>query len=424
LKDRTGSKAGGGRRAKAACGGKVQDELRVMAEMTLEKQGPGRAVPEYSDLKKVVHELQVHQIELEMQNEELKEGRKVAEELHQKYVTLYDFAPVGYLSLEPGGRILELNLTASTLLGRPRSQIMGTRFQGFLARESLIPFRDFTAEIFRSGEDALRSGEDAPGSGRRTCEVGLISDGGEGRFLQLAGIPFHEGGGEVRLQMAMTEITDRRATENRLTESLAEKEVMLREIHHRVKNNLQLISSLLEMTRARSDDPYTRATLADVTMKIQTMAQIHTKVYESEKYDRVDLAGLVRDQVKALAQVYEDRSREIETTVAAAEAALPIDRAVPFALVVNEILSNAFKHAFAGRKKGKIEVTLAERGDFLRFSVRDDGVGMPPGFDVARSDTLGLKLVRTILERQLRGTLRYGRVRGTEVIVEVPIREG
>jgi len=387
-------------------------DLRKRAEKSLLlTKSPNPWSLSHLDAQRMIHELQVHQVELELQNEELIEARNSAEELQERFAALYDFAPVGYLSMNGGGKILGMNLTASTILGRPRGHIVGRIFQAFLIPESAPVFREFIAEVLWSGE-------------RRACEVGIPGTGGEPRFLRLEGAPFHTDEGEVQVQAALIDITDRRRAERELVESLGEKEVLLREIHHRVKNNLQLIASLLDMTRSRSDDPYTQATLADVAMKIHTMAQIHTKVYESQKYDRVDLAELVKDQAKALGQVYADRSREIETTVAAADATLPIDRAVPFALVVNEILSNAFKHAFAGRRQGKIEVTLAERGDVLRLTVQDDGVGMPPGFNVSRSDTLGLKLVRTILERQLKGTLRYGRVRGTEVIVEVPVNGG
>jgi PAS domain S-box-containing protein len=331
------------------------------------------------------------------------------ERIREKYVALYDFAPVGYLTVEKGGKILELNLTASVLLGLPRSRIEGKPFQAFLAGKSPGTFEEFSREVLWSGE-------------KQGCEVSVNRDGEGVRYLRLEGAPFQGDDGEGLIQLALMDITEQKRAGDAVLASLREKEVLLREIHHRVKNNLQLISGLLDMTRSRTEDPQTRDILSDVMLKIQTMAQIHTKVYESSQIDRVDLGSQIRDQVRALSQLYADTTRRVETVVDSSEVTLPIDQAVPLALVVNEILSNAYKHAFAGRREGKVEVSITRRKARIRLTIRDDGVGMPPGFDLERSDTLGLKLVRALVTQQLRGTLEFRGHRGTEVIVELPVK--
>jgi two-component sensor histidine kinase len=217
------------------------------------------------------------------------------------------------------------------------------------------------------------------------------------------------------------DITERKRAEERVLASLNEKEVLLREIHHRVKNNLQLISGLLDLTRLRTQDPETLGVLTDMMLKIQTMAQIHTRLYESKRFDRINMGRQIQDQITSLSQIYGQKDREILCETELADLYLPIDQAIPCALAVNEILSNAFKHAFKGRAHGFLRVMASQEDSRIRISVQDDGRGIPPDLDIARSRSLGLKLIRNLVENQLKGSLAIRRKGGTEVILEFPI---
>jgi two-component sensor histidine kinase len=157
-------------------------------------------------------------------------------------------------------------------------------------------------------------------------------------------------------------------------------------------------------------------------MKIQTMAQIHTRLYESKQFDRIDMGSQVREQLAALSNLYSYAKGEIRTVLDFPEIYMPIDQAIPCALVINEILSNAYKQAFRGRKTGTVQITGAVEEGRMRISIRDDGVGMPEGFEIGKASSLGLKLVRNLVAQQLRGTLEIKRDHGTEVIVELPIQ--
>ena len=199
------------------------------------------------------------------------------------------------------------------------------------------------------------------------------------------------------------DITDRKRAEESLVASLGEKEVLLREIHHRVKNNLQLISGLIDMTRMRTVDESTNSVLTDLMLKIQTMAQIHTRLYESKEFGKISLTGQIRDQVTALSNIYSHKGHEIICEIAGQEIFLPVDQAIPCALVVNEILSNAYKHAFKGRKHGTIEITALEEDGQILITVRDNGIGIPDSFDISQTNSLGLKLVRTLVQYQSEG---------------------
>ncbi|MDD1719965.1 MAG: PAS domain S-box protein [Methanoregulaceae archaeon] len=220
------------------------------------------------------------------------------------------------------------------------------------------------------------------------------------------------------------DVTDRKHAEENLIASVQEKEVLLREIHHRVKNNLQLISGLLDMTRMRSTDESTNSILTDMMLKIQTMAQIHTRLYESKQFGKIDITGQCRDQVSALSNIFSRKGHEISCEIAPGEVFLPVDQALPCALVVNEILSNSYKHAFKGRKKGDIGISVVKENDRVRIAIRDNGTGLPVGFDINRSKSLGLKLIRTLVQHQLKGSLVIHSNHGTEMIVDFPIVTG
>jgi two-component sensor histidine kinase len=206
-----------------------------------------------------------------------------------------------------------------------------------------------------------------------------------------------------------------------LEELVAEKETLLREIHHRVKNNLQLISGLLDMTRMSSSDESTNSILTDIMLKIQTMAQIHTRLYESKQMGKINITDQCRDQITALSNIFSHEGHEISCTINPEEIFLPVDQALPCALVVNEILSNAYKHAFKGRKNGKIEISVVQENGQIRMTIRDNGVGLPDNFDIGRSNSLGITLIRTIVQHQLKGSLMFKSQHGTKISMEFPV---
>jgi two-component sensor histidine kinase len=205
-----------------------------------------------------------------------------------------------------------------------------------------------------------------------------------------------------------------------LEELVSEKETLLREIHHRVKNNLQLISGLLDMTRMSSKDESTNGILTDIMLKIQTMAQIHTKLYESKLFGKISLSAQIRDQIDGLSNIYSDKGHEIHFEVNSPEVFLPVDQAIPCALAVNEVLSNAYKHAFKGRKKGTIRISAVQENGRICIMIRDDGIGLPAHFDISRTNSLGIQLIRTLVQHQLKGSFTVKSQKGTEIRMEFP----
>jgi two-component sensor histidine kinase len=257
----------------------------------------------------------------------------------------------------------------------------------------------------------------------RDQEVFDMLELSDGRIFERYSKPQKMGKTIIGRVMSYRDVTDRRRAEERLLASLQEKETLIREIHHRVKNNLQIISGLLDMTRMRTPDTTTNNILTDMMMKIKTMAQIHTRLYESKQFDRINMGSQIRDQVADLSNIYGRSGADILSEINAQDIYLPVDQAIPCALVVNEILSNAFKHAFKGKKHGSMHVSATQMDGHVNITVRDDGVGIPSNVDVAHTASLGLKLIRSLV-MQLNGSVTITSDRGTEVSVEFPLLTG
>ncbi|MBN1168051.1 MAG: PAS domain S-box protein [Methanospirillaceae archaeon] len=245
----------------------------------------------------------------------------------------------------------------------------------------------------------------------------------DGRLFERYSIPQKIGETVIGRVWSYRDVTRHKHARDQIIASLHEKEVLLREIHHRVKNNLQLISSLLDMTRMRTADAGTGSILTDVMMKIKTMSQIHTRLYESAQFDRIDMKKQAEDQISAISMIYGRKDCQVLCSLESDEFYLPVDQAIPCALILNEILSNAYKHAFLERNHGTITIVLREKEGTVFITVSDDGNGISDDFDITAASSLGLKLVRNLIEQQLQGTLVMRRKEGTEVFISFPVKK-
>ncbi|MDD1701935.1 MAG: PAS domain S-box protein [Methanoregula sp.] len=220
------------------------------------------------------------------------------------------------------------------------------------------------------------------------------------------------------------EINERTEVEKKLIVSGKEKDLLLREVHHRVKNNLQLIIGLIDITRKRAHEPAILSILTDIIAKVQTMGLIHTRLYESKRFDKINMKQQVEDLADMISGYYSHDCVDIVTDINCAEIFLPVDLAIPCALSLNETFSNIHKHAFRGRRNGIITVSSVMNDGMIRFVVQDNGVGIPAGFDIEKSNRLGLKLIRSLIEQQLHGTVEIKSKNGTEVVLEFPVNQG
>ena len=197
--------------------------------------------------------------------------------------------------------------------------------------------------------------------------------------------------------------------------SLQEKEVLLKEIHHRVKNNLQLISSMMRLQSGTIDDPQMLHVFKESQDRVKTMARIHEELYRSKDLARIDFANYVKGLTTNLVRSF---GSGIELTVESNEVYFGIDTAIPCGLIINELVSNCLKYAFQGEQQGEIQIGLRSDGDDrFTLTVRDNGVGFPADVDFQNTNSLGLQLVNT-LAKQLRGTIQLDRGSGTTFVIE------
>lgn len=203
----------------------------------------------------------------------------------------------------------------------------------------------------------------------------------------------------------------------RIKASLVEKEVLLKEIHHRVKNNMQVISSLVSLQANELPDGAMRAVLQDVTHRVRSMAMVHEKLYQSPDLARIDFDQYAHSLLIYLWRAHETAASGIKLALELAPVSLPVNEAVPCGLILNELFSNALKHAFHGRKAGQITVSLAGSiKDKVCLRVSDNGIGLPAGFDLHKTRSLGLHLVR-MLTAQLHATVNVTSQDGTNFAV-------
>jgi two-component sensor histidine kinase len=243
---------------------------------------------------------------------------------------------------------------------------------------------------------------------------------GKGRFL-------NDGKGNnqaMRFLGVNFDITKRKQAEVQIKASLAEKEVMLREIHHRVKNNLQVVSSLINLQAAGMTDERMRDEFIDIRDRVRSMALIHEKLYQTSNLAQLNFADYAASLLSSLWRSHGNLAQKLRLNLEIAPVVLSIETAVPCGLILNELVGNTLKHAFPNGCGGEVTVYMKHdpSTDTACLRVHDNGVGLPAGMDWRQSSSLGLRLVR-ILAGQLRGTVETGIGPGAEFQITFPLNE-
>ncbi len=313
-------------------------------------------------------------------------------ETENEYKEVVEFMNEG-LAVENAKRILTyVNRRFCEMLGYSKEELIGNKAELFLNKENR-EIHDRQLYLRRKGE-------------KSTYELAWRKKDGDPLYTIVSPQPIFSRKGDFRGSFAaVTDITKRKVMEEELNRSLQEKNALLKEVHHRVKNNLQLIVSLLSLQKTYTDEASLLELITDSQKRIQTMAHVHETLYQSEHFDRIDLSLLVRSVIQDAADLVLGRERHIDFLLDIEDVFLEVHYAIPCGLIVNELVTNAVKYAFpTSNSENKIIVRLEQRKQTLMLEVIDNGIGLPEEVLSDRSRHLGLQLVE-ILAQQLGGTV-------------------
>jgi len=231
-----------------------------------------------------------------------------------------------------------------------------------------------------------------------------------------ATVVFDEEGEVAYYDGVVIDITMQKQAEFKIRASLQEKEVLFKEIHHRVKNNLQIINSLLSLHSRHTQDSNTLQMFQECRNRVRSMALVHEKLYQSKNFSNIDFSDYIKSLAQSLFRAYKTDPGKVTLNIEVENIALSVDRAVPCGLIINELISNTLKYAFPlpFEEKGQITIALhPARDSEVELIVKDNGVGIPPDLDTRNTNSLGLQLVHVLAEGQLDGTVALDRSKGT-----------
>ncbi|HZW38849.1 MAG TPA: PAS domain S-box protein [Ignavibacteriaceae bacterium] len=296
-------------------------------------------------------------------------------------------------------------LDSSNAIGKPIDIIIPQRFR-HIHRNQIEKFG--------------ATGSTARNMGALGTPNGLRSNGEE--FPIEASISQINNGNEKLYTIILRDITERKKSEEQISASLREKEILLKEIHHRVKNNLQIISSLLNLQRAHIKDKEMGDIFNESQHRVKTMALIHEKLYKSNELSTIKFKDYVNELINYLLDSYDYKS-EIEVHIDIDDVNVSLDVVVTLGLILNELVSNSIKHAFTNSKNGIIDVKFYLMDDGkISFIFCDNGVGFPPNYNFDDIQTLGNELIINLVD-QLNGTIKYEFKNGTKVIMNFDLKE-
>jgi PAS domain S-box-containing protein len=317
--------------------------------------------------------------------------------------------------LDPQGYIKSWNAGAERIKGYTESEVIGKHLSLFYTEEDRK--RGHIAEVLEAAE---RTGKFAEEGWR-------VRKDGTRFWASVVLTPLYDAQGKVEAFAKVTrDESERRRTDEalrerqaQLTASLREREILLQEVHHRVKNNLQVVSSLLNMQMRQSTDDHAQSALAESRQRVAAIALIHEKIYQSKDYAGVPFSDYVRTLAADVFHAAGSAYGRVELEIDVESVSLAVDKAIPCGLILSELLTNTLKHAFPNEREGRVQVSLHRANEDLQLVVADDGIGMPADFNVEDSNTLGMQLVTTLVE-QLDGRLDIVRQHGTQFKIQFP----
>ncbi len=366
----------------------------------------------------------------------VKQAEETLKKSEEKWRSLTENAPVMIVHLDREGLIKLINnipegfgLIEDNILGRnntdfcaeeyrAQSQEIQNRVLNTGVSESLEMRGAITDKWYHSTIGALK--EDGKTVGLTAINVDITERKQVEQELQKAHEEL-ETKVEIRTAELEQEITKRKQAEEQIKVSLKDKEMLLQEIHHRVKNNLQIISSLLKLQANHIDDEAIKGTLLETQNRVYTMTTVHEMLYGSESLSDININSYISKLSKTLHQLYSANPDQVKLTIECDEINLDIEEASSLGLIVNELISNSLKYAFPDERNGEINLNVKKLGSSLELTVMDNGIGFPKDFDLENTNTFGLRLVKILSENEFGGSIQLKQDQDTRFVIKLKL---
>jgi len=334
-----------------------------------------------------------------------KKAEKELRENEEKYRHVVETAAEGITLFDRKGTVIETNLKTLELLGFEKEEVVGRNLI------QMLPAIKINAkEVLGAFKDILT------GKSLKKTEWEFINKKGQQKFAKVHHSPLKKEGKTIGIALILEDITELKLREKSLEYSLEEKEALLREIHHRVKNNMQIISSLLNLQRSYVQENETRNVLKDSQSRVKSMAMIHEKLYMSSDLSHINFKEYTEKLVSDIFYTYGIKKGTIEAILNVEDIEMNMETAIPLGLIINELVTNSLKFAFPKMDEGSVTVEMKTRNGEHTLTVDDNGIGVPEDIDFKKTESLGLQLVNSLVH-QIDGEISLERGHGTKFII-------
>ncbi|MBN2411762.1 PAS domain S-box protein [candidate division KSB1 bacterium] len=330
--------------------------------------------------------------------------RKLAEDAlkksEEKYRDLFEKSIDAICIVNKNGNFIDINKATETLTGYSRAELMKKQVMELVHPDDREKSSEFFEKLYNEGS-------------YQDYESRIITRNGDLKYIHVnANLIYDKNDQIVGSRDIIRDITSRKQAENKVLKSLREKELLLKEIHHRVKNNLQIIISLLNLQASRIQDEQTLKAYQESKNRIYAMALVHEKLYQTADFSEIHFKGYIESMIRELYIVYKTSSL-VSIDLQIDDISISIDKAIPCGLIINEILTNSLKHAFPNGRKGNIVISFTRlRNQWYELNIKDNGIGIPKNINIRETNSLGLQLIR-ILTQQIDGSVTIERDKGT-----------